>query len=605
MKRRNFLKGAAVTTAALAMGKQTVQTSAQNRPQAKPNAGPATITDLTTITSPEVLSRDPMPGRWRFCTYSCDGMEGKLIYADDHANAPEVKLPLDLSGWHRVRVGLFGGSEGSRYGAGGNRLRLSGDRSLRPLVRETSPMDRMVLGESVEEVVLTCADLTGQDLIIAPPAPGSGATTGVAYVRCEPLSPEEVKKIKKDRNNSQCRRIISFNDGLSFYDNRTRWDKGDFREMIEPYRDSDVESLYFGMVGHVTVFPVQHGQMRSGLGAERFESLAARGINPMITSMEYAQEIGLKFFIYQRMGAWADPFPGDYWTSDFTRKHPELRCVSREGIPISRLSYAYPEVRRHQLNLLSEVASYGVDGIDLNFMRGPVYVSYEEPLVSGFKKKFGVDPRRLDEWDPRWLKYRSWPMTEFLRELRQELDKVGKNLGKRLEISAVTLPTPLGNLFYGLDIETWVQQGLIDRLVPWGFVRGMPVVDLKYYRELTDGTSTTFWPHLSITGDGSGRSLNAYRKEALEFYDGGAQGLAMWDLLTVDNMSGKGSFFRGMGHIDQLRDAVQQAGQDQGPVVKGFDMLGDIDLRVWSAPATHRERLIPGDYPKHMVWWPS
>ena len=133
----------------------------------------------------------------------------------------------------------------------------------------------------------------------------------------------------------------------------------------------------------------------------------------------------------------------------------------------------------------------------------------------------------------------------------------------------------------------------------------MPVVDLKYYQELTKGTPTTFWPHLSITGDGSGRSFTAYRKEALEYYDAGAQGLAMWDLLKFDGLSVKGPFLRTIGHVDQLRDAVKQPDQDEGPVVKGLDMLGDIDLRVSSAPATHRERLIPGDYPKHMVWWPS
>ena len=605
MKRRSFLKGAAATTAALGIGQPTNPASGKTFSEVGTKAQPTMITDLTTVTTPEVLFPDPKAGHWRICTYSCDGMQGKLLYTDDRSNAPELKLPLGLDGWHRVCVGLFGFSEGGRYGAGGNRLRLSGDRSLRPLVRETKPLEGMSLGESFEEAVLTCANLTGQDLVIAPPAPGSGAKTGLAYVRCEPLSPEEIQQIEKDRGSSECRRIIAYNDGLSFYDKRTRWEKEDFWEMIAAYKDSDVDSLYYGLVGHVTVFPAQHGEMRSGLGAEQFESLKARGINPVVTAMEYAQEIGLKFFVYQRMGAWADPFPGDYWTSNFTTDHPEFCCVNRDGIPFSRLSYAYPEVRRHQLNLLSEVASYGADGIDLNFMRGPVYVAYEEPMVRGFKKKYGEDPRRLDEWDQRWLQYQSWPMTEFLKELRQELDQVGKKLGKRLQISAVTLPTSLGNLFYGLDLQTWVEQGLVDRLVPWGFVRGMPVVDLKYYRELTEGTSTTFWPHLSITGDGSGRNFTAYRKEALEYYDAGAQGLAMWDLLKYDSMSVKGPFLRSMGHIDQLRDAVKQTEQDEKPVIKGLDRLGDIDLRVWSAPATHRERLIPGDYPKHMVWWPS
>lgn len=562
------------------------------------------IRDLSTVQPATALSSGREPGHWRVSSYACEGVEGKLLYTDSDSEVPAVALPLGLRGWHRVTIGLWGELESRRYGADGNRFKLAGDPCFRPLVRQTPAIGTLVF-ETIEEVVLTCADLTGKDLIIAPPPPGSNAVTAVVYVRCEPLAPEEVRKIETDRNRKDCRRIIAYNDGLSFFGRREQWDKEDFWEMIEPYRDSDVESLYWGLVGDVTVFPVEHGTMATGPGAEKWESLMARGIHPVVTAMEYAHQLGLQFYIYQRMGAWADPFPMDIWVSDFTKAHPEFRCVSKEGVPIGRLSYAYAEVRRRQVDLLSEVVGYGADGVDLNFMRGPVYVFYEEPLLSGFKKEFGDDPRRLDEWDERWLQYRQWPLTAFLRELRRELDSLGKKLGKRLAISAVTFPTPLGNLYYGLDVETWVQEGLIDRLVPWGLVRGMPAADLDYYSELIRGTSTTFWPFLPIHEDPSGPDYNSYRQDALEYYAAGAQGLAMWDLLAFHSMSVKGPLLRRMGHLDELRDAVQEQEKDEEPVTKKFEQIGAIDFTVRSAPATHRERLMPGEYPKHMFMWPS
>ena len=566
----------------------------------------ATLTsDLSTVEPASALSRGPQPGRWRVSTYAIEGMEGKLLYADSKADAPPVTLPLGLKGWHRVTVGLWGELEARRYGADGNRLKLSGDACFRPLVRETPETSSTgtLAFETIEEAVLTSADLTGQDLVIGPPPSGSGAVTAIAYVRCEPLSAAEVRDIESDRSRTDTRRLISYNDGVSYSGRRKLWDKEDLWEMIEPYRHSDIGNLTWGLVGDVTYFPTKHGTMMTG---HWVESLAAHGINPLVTAMEYAHQMGLQFYIYQRMGAWQFPFPGDE-VGDFMAEHPELRCLTRDGVPVGRLSYAYPEVRQHQIDLLAEVAAYGVDGVDLNFMRGPVFVFYEEPLVSGFKKEFGEDPRKIDEWDERWLKYRLWPMTEFVRDLRKELDSVGEKLGKRVAISAVTLPTPLGNLYYGLDIETWVREGLVDRLVPWGNVRGMPPVDLGYYKGLTQGTSTTFWPHLFMFPDQSYMAKPGpdYVKQALECYDAGAAGLALWDQVGFDPLNLKGGLLRRLGHIDEMRAAVEAGKKDGEPVLKKLERLGDLDMKVSSAPTTHRERLIPGDYPKHMYMWPG
>ena len=71
--------------------------------------------------------------------------------------------------------------------------------------------------------------------------------------------------------------------------------------------------------------------------------------------------------------------------------------------------------------------------------------------MSGFLQEYGEDPRTLDEWDERWLRYRFRALTAFVRELRAELDSVGRKAGRRIALSADTFALPAGNLYYGLD----------------------------------------------------------------------------------------------------------------------------------------------------------
>jgi hypothetical protein len=70
-------------------------------------------------------------------------------------------------------------------------------------------------------------------------------------------------------------------------------------------------------------------------------------------------------------------------------------------------------------------------------------------------------------------------MCDFLRRLRAELDRVGRQRGRRLELS-LWLPTPehmrilrpmwpdrfIGMDAWGLDVDTWIEEGLVDVLMP-------------------------------------------------------------------------------------------------------------------------------------------
>ena len=567
------------------------------------------FSDFSKAAPAGAISPHARPGYWRLCDYTSGDIAGRLLYAGDTGDTPNLTLPLNLTGWHRVTIGVWGDcfSLHHTYAPSGNRVKLSGDPCFRAFERDRTPPSDSI---SIEDFEVACADLTGQDLVIAPPRRHSGAATALAYVRCEPLSDREVADVQADRGNGEHRRLIAYNDGVGFVTSGEFRGRGDIRELVEPYRHSDVESLYWGVIGTATTFPVTKGRMIAGhdgaamgvQGHESFETLNRHGINTLTTAMEYAQGMGLKFHVYQRMGAWAMPFPHDSPTNALCVEHPEWRCVSRAGVATSSLSYAFGEVRRHQVEFLAELASWGADGIDLNFLRGPPFVGYEEPLVSGFQQEYGEDPRTLDEWDVRWLRYRCRALTAFVRELRAALDAVGSKAGRRIALSADTFALPAGNLYYGLDLAAWVAEGLVDRLHPWGKIRGQPPVDMAHYRGLVDGSRTELWPHLRVWDDGTDAAYDAYRQEALSLYDAGAAGLAIWDACNLDGKSVKGPLQRRLGHVDELRAAL--AGPRRRELaLRTIDTLGHEDLGVVCIPETHPERIMPDGYPKHQYMW--
>ena len=235
------------------------------------------------------ISPEPRKGYWRVCEYTCGDIKGKLLHTDSKGDTPTLTLPLNLKGWHRVKIGVWGTDYHSTYAPSGNRVKLSGDACFKSFERDRMPPVDSI---SIEDFEFTCADLTGKDLLIAPPARGSSATTALAYVRCESLSTREVEELQADRRNTDCRKTIAYNDGWSYIFSREYRDKEDIWELVEWYRYSDMESLYWGLIGTVTTFPVKTGRMMTGYDGEAFETLNKKGINSLTTAMEYAQGMG-------------------------------------------------------------------------------------------------------------------------------------------------------------------------------------------------------------------------------------------------------------------------------------------------------------------------
>jgi hypothetical protein len=105
--------------------------------------------------------------------------------------------------------------------------------------------------------------------------------------------------------------------------------------------------------------------------------------------------------------------------------------------------YARPEVRNHFLSVVEGACRhYDVDGVEFDFGRHPLLF------------KYGEERRNVPV------------MTDFVRRARQLVQEASRKKGKPIYL-AMRVPDTLAlALSVGLDVETWVREGLLDILIP-------------------------------------------------------------------------------------------------------------------------------------------
>jgi hypothetical protein len=109
------------------------------------------------------------------------------------------------------------------------------------------------------------------------------------------------------------------------------------------------------------------------------------------------------------------------------------------------LDYRHPIVRTHMLAIAGELAErFEIDGLELDYMRHPAFFRIDEGAACAYL------------------------MTDFLRCLRQRLDKVGTERGQHLDLLVRVPPTLADCLRLGLDVRRWMGEGLVNRVAAGG-----------------------------------------------------------------------------------------------------------------------------------------
>ena len=624
--RRAFLQAAALVSSAVTMEAGHEPLQAGSASPAAPTAQALYLTDLDRCQPQSALSRKPLPGHWRLLPYETDQhpsgaflsnvrqltfqgkragegyfsrdsqrLKGVMLVAGHETDAPEVTYPLHQEGWHAIHLGLCSYIHSSTMEMVTKvQVRLKSDPVFYSMTH-LAALRGGVHQVRIDEYFWKHADLSGEDLILRQ-LPGSLALGGkssqpawIAYIKLVPLSDREVEAVMKDRRRKDTRRLFVGPGGGP--DTEHTWQ--------ESFRHTDFSRLYWDAAsGDQCSYPTKIGlrpsrefskdPYRTGdrLSIESWQLLRKKGIDPFLAAVEHAHGVGVEFHAGYRTAGFHHPPPfAEFTSGGLYERHPEWRGIDRRGRGTPRCSYAFAGVRRFVVSLLAEMAEYPIDGVALFYNRRPPLVEYEKPVVDGFQARYGEDPKQLDERDPRWLSYRATFLTQFMREVREAMEKAARdqNRSKPLEVSAIVMSSREENLYYAMDLEAWIKEGLVDTIIPYTSAPGLDSSkdswvdpsDAEFFLRITRDTPCKLALNLMP------RSLTAkqYRSRAHALYQAGVEHLFFWD--GGRGRGGSDSAWEAMrrlGHREEIEAWVRAGSPEFQRPGSELVKLGDWDL---------------------------
>ncbi|MGC9319064.1 MAG: hypothetical protein ACP5KN_13610 [Armatimonadota bacterium] len=271
-------------------------------------------------------------------------------------------------------------------------------------------------------------------------------------------------------------------------------------------------------VGDVLTMPHPFGPDRYNIVGDLLE----QGTDPLEVMVDFCHQHGLECFWSMRMNDVHDAYhpadgPEPYF-STFKREHPEFLFGTRADRPAygawSAVDYAEPEVRDFVFRVFREICrNYDVEGAQLDFFRHLVYF---RTVAEG---EVATDQERE-------------MMTELVRRIRAMTEEEGMRRGRPILV-AIRTPDSVGYCRdMGLDIERWMEEGLIDlfvaagdfRLNPWEYsIRLGERNDIPVYCDLDPAIRS------GVSGDFDRNSLEGYRGRAMNAWSAGAAGLHLFN----------------------------------------------------------------------------
>ena len=189
------------------------------------------------------------------------------------------------------------------------------------------------------------------------------------------------------------------------------------------------------------------------------KTMMERGTDPLKFVTDWGHGVGREVFASFRMNMIQDSWR-PYFASRFKREHPEY-CLGERGMGThsdnpderlcwSALDWEHQAVRDQRLALIDDICSrYDVDGMELDFWRWPIFFKptlYHEP----------VEQKHVDM------------MTDFMRKTRKRVTEIEAERERPILIAPRVFDTLEINRRMGLDVETWLEEGLLDILVVGG-----------------------------------------------------------------------------------------------------------------------------------------
>ena len=215
--------------------------------------------------------------------------------------------------------------------------------------------------------------------------------------------------------------------------------------------------------------------------AKNARDLIARGLDPMRVLCDRAHHHGMKFLAGLRMNDLHDLWFKE-WICRRKKEHPDM-LIGTKGRPPApstrdwdhwdpdprRLAWNFADSRvvQMRLALLQEtVRKYDVDGLELDFLRMPIY------------------------FPPGTEKEHAHILTGLVREIREMVDKKAEGVARALELGAIIPYSPQVCGAIGMEIDTWLAEGLLDYIVPRATDLFLTEIPFEEWKALIAGCKT-------------------------------------------------------------------------------------------------------------------
>jgi len=405
-----------------------------------------------------------------------------------------------------------------------------------------------------------------------------GLTIVILSVAGAAAAPPQSKKLSDAHEAAKwrTRRIIMNNDGNDF--NRLGpsvevTPETFLAQRTTPLLGSHVDSIFyctgvFNLYTHRSEETELHASPKSA--ARNVHKLLDKGTDSLEVMTRFCHDNNIEVFWSMRMND----------SHDSSKDHADIFCQWKKDHPDwlvgkrnvkypyghgrwSSVDYNHAEVRDKVFRIFEDVCTrYDIDGIELDFFRHPVI--FKEQMTG---KPITDAQRRL--------------MTQLIRRIRKMTQEVAAGRGRPMLV-AVRVPDSVAYCrALGLDLETWLDEGLVDivingcyfRFNEWDYLVGLgkkhdvPVYACFESRRIERDTKETEGP----------TSLEVWRGEAYQAWKAGVNGI-----YTFNRFNPRDPIFRELGdpklletlnRRDQSVLSNPKLGFKPGRFVKGGERL--------------------------------
>jgi len=360
------------------------------------------------------------------------------------------------------------------------------------------------------------------------------------------------------------RRILLNNEGGDLNCPEAATPEGFLSQRTTPLAGSQVDTILycshygFGTCNHNTTVGEVNRPVPPRIPVHHGRTLIAQGRDCLQIITDFCHENGMEAFWSMRMNDVHDGSLPEF-RSQFKKDHPEW-LLGTEGdhrddfVGEPRwwagVDYEHAGVREMAFRLIEEVCrNYDLEGVELDFFRHPIYF---KPNRRGLP----AEPRHLEA------------MTDFIRRVHAMTVEVGENRGRPILV-AVRIPDAVRLCVHmGIDIETWLKEGLIDMVIPGGYYHVVPWEEMI---QLGHAHDVPVYPCISASrlrervSQELDREYLLWRGEALNIWGAGADGVYAFNYYDFDK--GDASFLK-MGDSDKLKHVARIYAPNRGSINK-------------------------------------